>query len=396
VAPLAAQLAERPAGPTGASACGSASSARTASACPAASRSRSSAWRARCAPRATHPGPGSVRRPAPRRVGHPARQLHPHRRQRVGRADRPRPVRAAAPHPGGARRGLRRAARARADGAGPEHDRLPPQAHPAGGHVPRRRAPSPRTRPLARAALAGGPPRRPGGGLRRGRGPRLEFLGGTYEHLFNGIEVDRFAEAEPWPSDRAHHLLPRAPRAPQGPRRAARGPAAAAPDVTIWIGSDGPDTERLKVAHAGDPRLVWLGRLSDEEKRRRLRRRPTSSARRRCAASRSAWCSSRPCRPVRPSSRRTSPATGSWPGPIATRSSCHPAMPRRSRTPSAGCSPTRPWAELVASGGCALTVLDGPARRALPRALRAGVDPSAEATGWRPARAPRRGTSGRR
>ncbi|MCB1039883.1 MAG: glycosyltransferase, partial [Acidimicrobiales bacterium] len=42
-------------------------------------------------------------------------------------------------------------------------------------------------------------------------------------------------------------------------------------DVTVWIGSDGPDTERLRVRHAGDPRLVWLGRLSDEEKRRRLR-----------------------------------------------------------------------------------------------------------------------------
>jgi phosphatidylinositol alpha-mannosyltransferase len=42
-------------------------------------------------------------------------------------------------------------------------------------------------------------------------------------------------------------------------------------DVTVWIGSDGPDTERLRVRHAGDPRLQWLGRLSDEEKRRRLK-----------------------------------------------------------------------------------------------------------------------------
>ena len=38
----------------------------------------------------------------------------------------------------------------------------------------------------------------------------------------------------------------------------------------MWVGSDGPDTERLKVRHAGDPRIEWLGRLSDEEKRRRL------------------------------------------------------------------------------------------------------------------------------
>jgi len=39
----------------------------------------------------------------------------------------------------------------------------------------------------------------------------------------------------------------------------------------VWIGSDGPDTERLRLRHAGDPRIHWLGRLTDEDKRRRLR-----------------------------------------------------------------------------------------------------------------------------
>ena len=29
----------------------------------------------------------------------------------------------------------------------------------------------------------------------------VAHLGGTYERLFNGIEVDRFAEVEPWPVD---------------------------------------------------------------------------------------------------------------------------------------------------------------------------------------------------
>lgn len=98
-----------------------------------------------------------------------------------------------------------------------------------------------------------------------------EHLGGTYEHLFNGIEIDRFADVEPFPTTAptvfflgrhetrkgldvlldALHLLPA--------------------NVEVWIGSDGPDTERLKVRHAGDPRLHWLGRLTDEEKRARLR-----------------------------------------------------------------------------------------------------------------------------
>ncbi|MGN6695917.1 MAG: glycosyltransferase family 4 protein [Aquihabitans sp.] len=98
-----------------------------------------------------------------------------------------------------------------------------------------------------------------------------EHIGGTYEHLFNGIEIPRFAEAEPWPADgRTIFFLGR-----HEPRKGLDVLLAALPllpaDVTVWIGSDGPDTERLRVRHAGDPRLQWLGRLSDEEKRRRLR-----------------------------------------------------------------------------------------------------------------------------
>src|SRR5699024_3396213 len=96
-------------------------------------------------------------------------------------------------------------------------------------------------------------------------------LGGSYQHLFNGIEVDRFASTEPWPSRaRTIFFLGR-----HEPRKGLDMLLAALPqlpdDIEVWIGSDGPDTERLKLAHAGDPRLSWLGRLTDEEKRRRLR-----------------------------------------------------------------------------------------------------------------------------
>jgi phosphatidylinositol alpha-mannosyltransferase len=99
----------------------------------------------------------------------------------------------------------------------------------------------------------------------------VEHIGGTYEHLFNGIEIERFAEAEPWPTDgRTIFFLGR-----HEPRKGLDVLLAALPllpaDVTVWIGSDGPDTERLRVRHAGDPRITWLGRLSDEEKRRRLK-----------------------------------------------------------------------------------------------------------------------------
>ncbi len=41
--------------------------------------------------------------------------------------------------------------------------------------------------------------------------------------------------------------------------------------VTVWIGSDGPDTADLTRRTAGDPRFHWLGRVGDEEKFARLR-----------------------------------------------------------------------------------------------------------------------------
>ncbi len=42
-------------------------------------------------------------------------------------------------------------------------------------------------------------------------------------------------------------------------------------DVRVWVGSDGPETERLQAMHAGDPRIEWLGRISDDDKTARLR-----------------------------------------------------------------------------------------------------------------------------
>lgn len=106
----------------------------------------------------------------------------------------------------------------------------------------------------------------------------VEQLGGTYERLFNGIEVERFSDAEPWPrpdGDREggrpviFFLGRHEPRKGLDVLLAAM--AALPSDLTLWVGSDGTDTERLRVRYAGDPRIVWLGRLSDEEKRRRLR-----------------------------------------------------------------------------------------------------------------------------
>ena len=96
-------------------------------------------------------------------------------------------------------------------------------------------------------------------------------LGGDYVLLHNGIDVERFTKATPWPTEGptvlflSRHeerkgldvLIAALPRLPAHAR--------------VWVASDGPDTARLKAAAGGDPRVEWLGRIDEEEKMRRLR-----------------------------------------------------------------------------------------------------------------------------
>ncbi len=96
-------------------------------------------------------------------------------------------------------------------------------------------------------------------------------LGGEYELLFNGIEVDRFASATPWPTEgpTIFFLGRHEPRKGLDVLLAAL--AELPSDVRLWVGGDGPQTEDLKLRHAQDGRIEWLGRISDEERAARMR-----------------------------------------------------------------------------------------------------------------------------
>lgn len=98
--------------------------------------------------------------------------------------------------------------------------------------------------------------------------------GGTYEVLFNGVELDEIRSRPPWPRPaggppviffcgRHEHR--------KGLSVLVDAVAATAAPVEVWIGSDGPDTAALTERTAGDPRFVWLGRVPDAEKFARLR-----------------------------------------------------------------------------------------------------------------------------
>ncbi|HSL57839.1 MAG TPA: glycosyltransferase family 4 protein [Acidimicrobiales bacterium] len=96
-------------------------------------------------------------------------------------------------------------------------------------------------------------------------------LGGEYEVLFNGIEVERFATPEPWPTDGPTILFLSRHEPRKGLATLLEALPALPAEVRVWVASDGPETATLRTRFAGDPRIEWLGRLTEDDKIRRLR-----------------------------------------------------------------------------------------------------------------------------
>ncbi len=99
-------------------------------------------------------------------------------------------------------------------------------------------------------------------------------LGGEYEVLFNGVEVDRIRRAAPMT------VGPDEPPAIFfcGRHEERKGLAVLVDaferldiEAQLWIASSGPDTAGLMQRTVDDRRIRWLGRISDEEKFARLR-----------------------------------------------------------------------------------------------------------------------------
>lgn len=96
-------------------------------------------------------------------------------------------------------------------------------------------------------------------------------LRGTYEVLFNGIEVERFAKATPWPTTgpTVFFLGRHEPRKGLSVLIDAMGSLPA--DVRLWVAGEGAETAALRARTADDPRIEWLGRINDTEAAARLR-----------------------------------------------------------------------------------------------------------------------------
>jgi phosphatidylinositol alpha-mannosyltransferase len=98
-----------------------------------------------------------------------------------------------------------------------------------------------------------------------------EHVPGHYEVLYNGVELDSYRAATPFPTEGPTIFFCGRHEERKGLDVLLAAMTELGPEVTLWVASSGPDTERLRQQTGADPRIKWLGRISDEEKISRLR-----------------------------------------------------------------------------------------------------------------------------
>ena len=96
-------------------------------------------------------------------------------------------------------------------------------------------------------------------------------LGGDYEMVFNGIEVERFSAAEPEPTAGPTVFFLGRHEERKGLQVLLAALRYLPPEIRLWVAGEGPLTATLQAEYAGDPRIEWLGRVSDDEAARRMR-----------------------------------------------------------------------------------------------------------------------------
>ncbi|MGH9178112.1 MAG: glycosyltransferase family 4 protein [Acidimicrobiales bacterium] len=102
------------------------------------------------------------------------------------------------------------------------------------------------------------------------RATAAHALGGEYHVLPNGIEVERFAKATPWPATGPTVLFVGRHEARKGLSVLIDAMADLRADIRLWVAGEGSQTEELRARTAEDGRVEWLGRLDDAEIASRL------------------------------------------------------------------------------------------------------------------------------
>lgn len=96
-------------------------------------------------------------------------------------------------------------------------------------------------------------------------------LGGEYEILFNGVDIDQIQRVAPMAVDHPTIFFCGRHEERKGLRVLIDAFESMPADTVLWVAGDGPDTRSLMHETAGRDRIHWLGRITDEDKFARLR-----------------------------------------------------------------------------------------------------------------------------
>ena len=98
------------------------------------------------------------------------------------------------------------------------------------------------------------------------------MLGGSYEVVGNGVDLERFRHARPYPTAGPTVLFVGRHERRKGLAVALDALERLGPDseLTLWVAGEGPETRSLRRRHPPSRRLEWLGRLGDQELAERL------------------------------------------------------------------------------------------------------------------------------
>jgi phosphatidyl-myo-inositol alpha-mannosyltransferase len=97
-------------------------------------------------------------------------------------------------------------------------------------------------------------------------------LGGEYEIVGNGVDYERFAAAEPWPTEAPTVMFVGRHEKRKGLRvllEAFKGLADT--EAVCWVAGQGPETDGLKQLYPESHSVRWLGRINNQTLAGRLR-----------------------------------------------------------------------------------------------------------------------------
>jgi len=98
----------------------------------------------------------------------------------------------------------------------------------------------------------------------------VDGLGGTYDLTFNGVELARYQQGEPHPTQGPTILFLGRHEERKGLKVLLTAMRHLPASTRLWVAGEGPETAALRAAVAGDARIEWLGVIAESEKVARL------------------------------------------------------------------------------------------------------------------------------